>query len=50
MYELIRDNFTTILVLLFIIIFSCVYYYLDVKSLIPRMKPECHTYPKYNRF
>ena len=46
MYELIRDNFTTILVLLFIIIFSCVYYYLDVKSLIPRMKPECHTYPK----
>ncbi len=46
MYDLIKDNFTTILVLLFIIIFSCVYYYLDVPRFVPKMRPECYTFPQ----
>ena len=46
MYDLIKDNLTTILVLLFIIIFCGVYYYLDVPRLISKMKPQCFTFPK----
>ena len=46
MYDLIKDNLTTILVLLFIIIFCGVYYYLDVPRIISKMKPQCFSFPK----